>query len=249
MEVHAHTHTARKKWTHYFWEFLMLFLAVFCGFLAENFREHQVEHQREKNYAASLLEDLKKDTADLAHDIPFWTLYISRVDTAQMEIRKPVALRNHLLLYRCVAYMRAYNNFAYHDRTIEQLKSGGNFRLIRNKLISDSLIDYDAIIRSELHDQEMQSNAIWQSLNFLQDRIFDAELYNLSRQETKLDSAVKINPQKIEARKGQEDLLFEYSNRLNYFRAINTFRKNNNEIILRKAINLMEMLKKEYHLK
>jgi len=23
MEVHAHTHTARKKWTHYFWEFLM----------------------------------------------------------------------------------------------------------------------------------------------------------------------------------------------------------------------------------
>jgi hypothetical protein len=30
MEVHAHAHTARKKWTHYLWEFLMLFLAVFC---------------------------------------------------------------------------------------------------------------------------------------------------------------------------------------------------------------------------
>ncbi|MBC7873641.1 MAG: hypothetical protein H7Y01_06585 [Ferruginibacter sp.] len=28
MEVHAHTHTARKKWTHYFWEFIMLFLVV-----------------------------------------------------------------------------------------------------------------------------------------------------------------------------------------------------------------------------
>ena len=24
MEIHAHSHTARKKWTHYFWEFLML---------------------------------------------------------------------------------------------------------------------------------------------------------------------------------------------------------------------------------
>ena len=22
MEVHAHAHTPRKKWTHYFWEFL-----------------------------------------------------------------------------------------------------------------------------------------------------------------------------------------------------------------------------------
>ncbi len=34
-----HTHPAQagqeKKWTHYFWEFLMLFLAVFYGFLAE----------------------------------------------------------------------------------------------------------------------------------------------------------------------------------------------------------------------
>ena len=29
MEVHAHPHTPRKKWTHYFWEFLMLFRAVF----------------------------------------------------------------------------------------------------------------------------------------------------------------------------------------------------------------------------
>ena len=54
MEVHAHTHTARKKWTHYFWEFLMLFIAVFCGFLAENQREHMVEHQREKQFMLSL---------------------------------------------------------------------------------------------------------------------------------------------------------------------------------------------------
>ena len=29
MEVHARTHTERKKITHYIWEFLMLFLAVF----------------------------------------------------------------------------------------------------------------------------------------------------------------------------------------------------------------------------
>src|SRR5688572_19318262 len=65
MEVHQHTHTPRKKWTHYFWEFLMLFLAVFCGFLAENQREHMIEHQREKKYVRSLIQDLKTDTANL----------------------------------------------------------------------------------------------------------------------------------------------------------------------------------------
>ena len=35
MEVHSHTHTPRKKWTHYFFEFLMLFLAVTLGFLVK----------------------------------------------------------------------------------------------------------------------------------------------------------------------------------------------------------------------
>jgi hypothetical protein len=65
MEVHAHTHSARKKWTHYLWEFLMLFLAVFCGFLAENFREHLLEHQREKKYMISFVEDLETDTTEL----------------------------------------------------------------------------------------------------------------------------------------------------------------------------------------
>lgn len=28
MEVHAHSHTPRRKWTHYLWEFIMLFLAI-----------------------------------------------------------------------------------------------------------------------------------------------------------------------------------------------------------------------------
>ena len=49
MEVHKHPHhiTHKKKWGEYLLEFFMLFLAVFLGFVAENFREHQVEHQRE----------------------------------------------------------------------------------------------------------------------------------------------------------------------------------------------------------
>ena len=59
MEVHTHSHTERKKWHHYFWEFLMLFLAVTLGFFVENQREHMAEHQREKQFMQSMLEDLK----------------------------------------------------------------------------------------------------------------------------------------------------------------------------------------------
>ena len=57
MEVHAHTHTARKKWTHYLWEFLMLFLAVFCGFLAEYQLEHKIEKEKGMQYISSFYEE------------------------------------------------------------------------------------------------------------------------------------------------------------------------------------------------
>src|SRR5437868_8431435 len=64
MEVHKHPHhvTHKKKWGEYLLEFLMLFLAVFLGFIAENQREHIVEHQREKKFASRLLSDLRQDS-------------------------------------------------------------------------------------------------------------------------------------------------------------------------------------------
>ena len=65
METHAHhLHKAPgSNWSHYLFEFLMLFLAVFCGFLAENWREHIVEKTRDKQFVSSLLSDLRLDAA------------------------------------------------------------------------------------------------------------------------------------------------------------------------------------------
>jgi hypothetical protein len=65
MEVHTHAHTERKKWTHYFWEFFMLFLAITLGFFVENQREHYVERQRAKEFAYNLLFDISTDTMRL----------------------------------------------------------------------------------------------------------------------------------------------------------------------------------------
>ena len=81
MEVHAHTHTARKKWTHYFWEFLMLFLAVFCGFLAEYQLEHTIEHQRDKQYIHSLVSDIKSDISQLEELDKEWAESFNATDT------------------------------------------------------------------------------------------------------------------------------------------------------------------------
>ncbi|HET6766300.1 MAG TPA: hypothetical protein VFH08_02840, partial [Chitinophagaceae bacterium] len=91
MEVHHHSHLAsgethiptsrEKKWKHYFWEFLMLFLAVFCGFLAEYQLEHKIEKDREKVYIRSMIDDLKADTLNLSDHLVFRSDRRRRLDS------------------------------------------------------------------------------------------------------------------------------------------------------------------------
>src|SRR5688572_18794117 len=63
MEVHHHAHHTHEKrnWRSYFWEFLMLFLAVTLGFFVENQREHYIENLRAKEYSKALIQDLQND--------------------------------------------------------------------------------------------------------------------------------------------------------------------------------------------
>ena len=133
MEVHQHTHTPRKKWTHYVWEFLMLFLAVFCGFLAENQREHYVEHKRAKEYAGMMKEDLLKDTAQLGGLIRgiesllqaqknkewLWQMSTEKITWADIEASRNPGVD--------------ITPFFWNDATYSQMKSSGNLRLFRDK--------------------------------------------------------------------------------------------------------------------
>ena len=142
MEVHHHAHTARKKWTHYFWEFLMLFLAVFCGFLAEYWLEHKIEKDREKQYIRSFVEDLERDTATLNERVRYCNLTIDRVDSAIAVFNDPRLNDLAGEIYYFLRWMHRSDNFSVNDRTIVQLRNAGGMRLVTNKSVSDSIIDY-----------------------------------------------------------------------------------------------------------
>ena len=142
MEVHHHSHTARKKWAHYFWEFLMLFLAVFCGFLAEYQLEHKIEKDREKQYIKSLLEDLHEDTAVLTITIQEYDGHIKRNDTL-IKLLTGADIKDHGTdLYYLGRRASRSVRPALHDLTIQQMKSSGGFRLIRNQKVSKAIIEY-----------------------------------------------------------------------------------------------------------
>ena len=146
MEVHAHTHTPRKKWTHYFWEFLMLFLAVFCGFLAENQREHIVEAHRAKEYAKSLLNDLKEDTFELQSGINHINFLISAIDSIVSIVSNNHDKTN---LPGNFYYYCRLTSFSYpidwNSSTLSQLIQSGNLRYFKNKELVNKINKYYAL--------------------------------------------------------------------------------------------------------
>ena len=144
MEVHAHSHTPRKKWTHYFWEFLMLFLAVFCGFLAENQREHYVERVRAKEYAALLLEDLKNDSVYIEEITRNQSLMLRRADSLLTILSTDHAMNNNYHIITLFNQIGILVDFKPAFRVnFEQIKNSGSLRYFKSKSLVSSLSDFD----------------------------------------------------------------------------------------------------------
>jgi hypothetical protein len=145
METHAHhLHKAPwHGWKHYFFEFVMLFLAVFCGFLAENLREAQVEHRREKLYMNSMIQDLKSDTSLFQINIKEWYTKINQVDTL-FQLLTGNDINKNLRQCYTLEYIvvRNFQRPHYNSRTFDEMRNSGNLRLINNTAIADSITEF-----------------------------------------------------------------------------------------------------------
>ena len=183
MEVHQHTHTPRKKWTHYFWEFLMLFLAVTLGFFVENQREHYIEHKREKQFMTTMVEDLKSDTAQLIRLIQLRKSRIIALDSLFKLVASDDYLTEGKRIY--LLYEDPYWDilrFFPSDRTIQQLKNSGSLRLIRKRNISDALINYDVWVRNRKEYEPIQVELASQMNQYIH-RLLDPIIIHNSVQE------------------------------------------------------------------
>jgi hypothetical protein len=146
MEVHKHPHhlTHKKKWPEYLLEFLLLFLAVLLGFIAENFREHSLEGRKEKEYIKSIIKDLKTDSANLSFIIHTYMPAVnSWVDSCVSLLESSGAVIDERIIYQAVENATLWRHFYPNQRTLTQLKNSGNFILISDRDAIDGILDYD----------------------------------------------------------------------------------------------------------
>jgi hypothetical protein len=248
MEVHHHSHTERKKWHHYFFEFLMLFLAVFAGFLAENWREHIVERKREKEYIRSMVEDLNRDTTVLSLDNSIRKeavlMYDSVITLLNKKNRSQFEQQRIYYLVRMGLRLSPFPTL--NDRAYEQMKSSGNLRLIHETEISDKITHYYFSIK-EFSLNTDQTLLRLQSLIEIQGKVFDGAVFQ---------QMINIKNFEIHQPGGYPALitedkqtLNELSVRIHYVLSILLYSQNFITELEKEASQLIETLKKEYHLK
>jgi len=237
MEVHAHTHTARKKWTHYFWEFLMLFLAVFCGFLAEYQLEHKLEKDRAKQYIISFFDDLKYDTSHLTQVINHYknkeeVLKLISVCHDSVLAKTPCKTCLNKLFVNSLGFFELRTS----DRTLQQLKNAGGLRLL-NSADADSIIAYDNLIRGYKVDETTTFQETQTTI-----RSISAELFNYAVVKDGIftEGDLFITDDKI--------IINKYFNTLNRYAKYTALYIRKLERIRSEAINIMNYFNKKYHI-
>ncbi|MDZ4822393.1 MAG: hypothetical protein SH856_02930 [Flavobacteriales bacterium] len=213
MEVHHHAHhRGKKNWKSYFWEFLMLFLAVTLGFFVENQREHYIENLRAKEFSKSLIKDLQSDITAIQRNKKTASMYIALADSL-------INLSQTRLEDRASAQFSFYTRFMYwtgsvvwNRATFEQIKNSGSLRYFKNQHLLEKLMKYDGIINDiemESYNHQVRGNLLVNHINQIIEPAYHRELsryflfsYDTISRET-IENLYPANPESLENKRSE----------------------------------------------
>ena len=259
MEVHHHSHSSRKKWTHYLWEFLMLFLAVFCGFLAENLREHKIERNREKKYIESMVDDLKRDTANFKFVIARGKETMFAIDTLISLLGSANRDSQSSVMYYYARKITITGfPFEIFDRTYSQMKSSGNLRLLHTRTIADSVTSYYYDVNFLSSQQDFVNKLLMEYIENVS-IVFNPSVFQKMYKQAGITINFTMQPRDFiipDAPKNNPPLADDSKHAINALVGAMHYLygrmgRVNGIIIIEneKALRLIQLLEKEYHLK
>ena len=253
MEVHhPHHPTHKKKWSEYFLEFFMLFIAVTLGFFAENIREHFVEKEREIKYIQNIHQDLQKDIKEVDATVVFIDKKQQLADSLFIQIKNHTINNNLPDFYYYIKNLSFRRIFENSNNGFTQLKTSGGLRLIENYEIIDKIQDYTNNLNRTLTLQEnnekngqMYSEKYAKILNAETSiEMNDAQIL-ASQSVDKTNRFLRpINPKPLVSKKEEDlnelyNIIYNIINRNKYF-------KNRLLEVKQSAIELDNLIIKEY---
>lgn len=179
MEVHHHPEVEKKGIKEYLLEGLMIFLAVFMGFIAENIREDYTEHQKAKAFAVTMVSDLREDTAQLRDYIGYYNFARVNVDTL-MKLLSSGDVKNipSGKLYLYGLWGGAQHFFIPNDATYAQMKSTGALQFFESKVAREAA-EYDRLCRG-VQSFDESDRGVYVEVRKLRSLIFEFQYNTLS---------------------------------------------------------------------
>ena len=253
MEVHHHPHVEKKNFKEYFLEFIMIFLAVTLGFIAENIREKITDREHAKIYAATMVSDLSADTAELKNYISYWSYAADNVDTLfqLLSAHQPKEIPSGKL-YWYGLFGGAPTFFIPNDATFQQMKSAGTLRYFSNDLMQ-KVAQYDQLIRRmKIYDD--QDEGIWTEVRKIRSQIFYVQ-FNEAANDVYQSNKVSFDRKRIDSfMQSTPPLLSNDKAVFNQYLELVRSRFMHSKVrdadtLLFHSISLIDDLKKEYHFK
>ena len=181
-QQHLDQFSPKKKWYVYFIDFIMLFVAVTLGFLAENVRDQQTDKNREISYLKNVHEDLLVDINKFELVISSNNLRLLMLDSLHMEINK--ASPDLPSLYYYIRNLALRTTFESSHLGLDQIKASGGFRLIQNAKIIAGIQDYEGKLNNSMKLQELREGTLEQA-RFKMAVVFDAgTLYQMTKNQS-----------------------------------------------------------------
>ncbi len=250
MEVHHHKHKhhgEKRGWRSYFWEFLMLFLAVLCGSLAEYALDYKIENDREEEFIETMISDLKEDTTLLSQYIAKFQQKGTEIDSLTLLLNSQNIKAHGASLYYYGRLASRFDFFTSTDRTIQQMKNSGAFRLIRKAGAANSISKYYSemngvyLLQDNTNDLAME----YRSVAYL---LFNPAVFEMMVNEGTKNEIQKPpgNPSLISYDKSE---IVRLSSTLHYMKASRLVLYDRYLFLRTEATGLIELLKKEYPVK
>jgi len=244
-----------KKWKHYLFEFLFLFLAVTAGFFVDNQREQYSEQKSAKVYATSMRINLQSDTSELRQIISRNVLAVNYLDTF-LSLAAEDSLENIPTgeLYWYGLWGGYYRGFESNDATFQQMKNSGSLRYFNNNMLVKNISDYDQFVRS-IYLLNQIDHSIYIETRKARAKLFDFRFNmaanNIVQQfgrntitEKAIDSFVNLKPRLLTNDKIIFNEYVELCRSRNLGQVTNNYKR-----ALELATNIIVQLENEYDLK
>lgn len=251
MEVHylppnRHIKSAKE----YILDFLIIFMAVILGIIANDTRQSYVEKTKAKEYARLLYEDLKSDQSaiQLTYNDKEWIE--SKYDSVEVILATKDIRESNEFIYYVERYLAKNRKFTSQDITYQQSRYKGNEPVIKNLKLNKDIASYYQLYSQYQAVESSYETSGKNDLSEIESRLFNpSDLAGLDNNKA-IDFKSLVFYPSIELKPIRRDI--EYL-KFFYIKVDNAKKQANSSKLLLKDLmlrgtNIMTDLKKEFAL-